>query len=73
MKPGARDTASSAAVRAVDPNEVTVLMKRGHEFMAVGDVLPPGISFERAAEAAMLARQSHWVRRMILLRLLRSA
>ena len=41
--------------------------------MTVGDVLAAGISFERAAEAAMPARQSRRVRRMILLRLLRSA
>ena len=49
--PGAQSPPPSAAVRALDPKEIKLLMEQGERFIAVGDVVPARIAFQRAAEA----------------------
>jgi hypothetical protein len=41
----------STAVRALDPEEIMLLMKQGEQFIAAGDVVAARLSFQRAAEA----------------------
>jgi hypothetical protein len=48
---GAQDPPLSTAVRALNPDEIMLLMKQGEQFIAAGDVLAARISFQRAAEA----------------------
>jgi hypothetical protein len=49
--PGAQTPPSSTAVRALDPEEIKLLMKQGEKFIAAGDVVTARLSFQRAAEA----------------------
>jgi TPR repeat protein len=42
---------SSTAVRVLDPEEIELLMKKGEQFLAAGDVVTARIAFQRAAEA----------------------
>jgi hypothetical protein len=49
--PGAQAPPSSTAVRALDPEEIKLLMKQGEQFIAAGDVVTARIAFQRAAEA----------------------
>jgi TPR repeat protein len=41
----------STAVRVLDPEEIELLMKKGEQFIAAGDVVTARIAFQRAAEA----------------------
>jgi hypothetical protein len=43
--------ASSPAVRALDAEQINLLIKQGEQFMAAGDVVTARIAFQRAAEA----------------------
>jgi TPR repeat protein len=49
--PGAQDPPLSTAVRALDPEKIKLLTKRGEQFIAAGDVVTARIAFQRAAEA----------------------
>jgi hypothetical protein len=49
--PGAQTPPSSTAVRALDPEEIKLLMKQGEQFIAAGDVVTARIAFQRVAEA----------------------
>jgi hypothetical protein len=49
--PGAQAPPSSTAVRALDPEEIKLLMKQGEQFIAAGDVVTARIAFQRAAHA----------------------
>jgi hypothetical protein len=49
--PGAQDPLSSPAVRALDVEQIKLLMKQGEQFIAAGDVVTARIAFQRAAEA----------------------
>jgi len=42
---------SSKTIRALDPEEIELLMKQGEQFIAAGDVVTARIVFQRAAEA----------------------
>jgi hypothetical protein len=50
-EPGAQNPPASKATRVLDPEEITLLMKQGEQFIAVGDVITARIVFQRAAEA----------------------
>jgi hypothetical protein len=50
-QPGAQVQAASKATRALDPEEIKLLMKQGEQFIAAGDVVTARIVFQRAAEA----------------------
>ena len=49
--PGDQSPPPSAAVRTLDSKEIKLLMEQGERFIAVGDVVPARIAFQRAAEA----------------------
>jgi hypothetical protein len=49
--PGAQIPPASKTTRVVDPEEITLLMKQGEQFIAAGDVVTARIVFQRAAEA----------------------
>jgi hypothetical protein len=49
--PRAQDPPSSPAVRALDVEQIKILMKQGEQFFAAGDVVTARIAFQRAAEA----------------------
>jgi hypothetical protein len=49
--PGAQPPPLSTAVRVLDPEEIELLMKKGEQFIAAGDVVTARIAFQRAAEA----------------------
>jgi hypothetical protein len=49
--PSAQDPRSNGAVRALDPQEIKLLMAQGQQFIAAGDVVTARIAFQRAAEA----------------------
>jgi hypothetical protein len=48
---GVQAPPSSTAVRALDPEEIKLLMKQGKQFIAAGDVVTARLPFQRAAEA----------------------
>jgi hypothetical protein len=50
-EPGAQLPPASKATRALDPEEIKLLMKQGEQFIAAGDVVTARIVFQRAAEA----------------------
>jgi hypothetical protein len=50
-EPGAQVPPGSKATRVLDPEEIKLLMKRGEQFIAAGDVVTARIVFQRAAEA----------------------
>src|SRR5262245_12577649 len=50
-EPAAQIPPASKATRVLDPEEITLLMKRGEQFIAAGDVVTARIVFQRAAEA----------------------
>jgi hypothetical protein len=50
-EPGAQTPPASKATRMLDPEEITLLMKQGEQFIAAGDVVTARIVFQRAAEA----------------------
>jgi hypothetical protein len=50
-EPGAQIPPVSKATRMLDPEEITLLMKQGEQFIAAGDVVTARIVFQRAAEA----------------------
>jgi hypothetical protein len=50
-QPGAQLPPASKASRALDPEEIKLLMKQGEQFIAAGDVVTAQILFQRAAEA----------------------
>jgi hypothetical protein len=50
-QPGAQVPPASKATRALDPEEIKLLMKQGEQFIAAGDVVTARIVFQRAAEA----------------------
>ncbi len=50
-EPGAQIPPASKATRVLDPDEITLLMKQGEQFIAAGDVVTARIVFQRAAEA----------------------
>jgi len=50
-EPGAQIPPASKATRVLDPEEITLLMKQGEQFIAAGDVVTARIVFQRAAEA----------------------
>jgi TPR repeat protein len=43
--------ASKKPVRAIDPDEIKLLMKQGEQFAEVGDLVTARLLFQRAAEA----------------------
>jgi hypothetical protein len=49
--PAAQDPPSSPVLRALDPEQIKLLMKQGEQFIAAGDVVTARIAFQRAAEA----------------------
>jgi TPR repeat protein len=49
--PGAQDPPSSTALRPLDAEQIKFLMKRGEQFIAVGDMVTARLAFQRAAEA----------------------
>ena len=49
--PSAQASPSSPAVRALDAEQIKLLMKRGEQFIAAGDVVTARTAFQRAAEA----------------------
>ena len=49
--PSAQAPLSSPAVRALDAEQIKLLMKQGEQFIAVGDVITARTAFQRAAEA----------------------
>ena len=49
--PSAQALLSSPAVRALDAEQIKLLMKQGEQFIAVGDVVTARTAFQRAAEA----------------------
>jgi hypothetical protein len=49
--PSAQAPLSSPAVRALDAEQIKLLMKQGEQFIAAGDVVTARIAFQRAAEA----------------------
>ena len=49
--PSAQAQFSSPAVRALDAEQIKLLMKQGEQFIAVGDVVTARTAFQRAAEA----------------------
>ena len=49
--PSAQASPSSPAVRALDAEQIKLLMKQGEQFIAAGDVVTARIAFQRAAEA----------------------
>jgi hypothetical protein len=69
---GAQDPPLSTAVRALNPDEIMLLMKQGEQFIAAGDLLAARISFQRAAEAGDADAAVALGRPMILLCLQRS-
>jgi hypothetical protein len=50
-EPDAQIPPASKATRVLDPEEITLLMKQGEQFIAAGDVVTARIVFQRAAEA----------------------
>jgi hypothetical protein len=50
-EPGAQLPPASKATRALDPEEIKLLMKQGEQFIAAGDVVTARVVFQRAAEA----------------------
>jgi hypothetical protein len=50
-EPGAQLPPASKATRALDPEEIKLLMKQGEQVIAAGDVVTARIVFQRAAEA----------------------
>jgi hypothetical protein len=48
---GAQVPPASKATGVLDPEEITLLMKQGEQFIAAGDVVTARIVFQRAAEA----------------------
>src|SRR5262249_33205090 len=50
-EPAAQIPPASKATRVLDPDEITLLMKQGEQFIAAGDVVTARIVFQRAAEA----------------------
>ena len=50
-EPGAQIPPASKATRVLDPEEITLLIKQGEQFIAAGDVVTARIVFQRAAEA----------------------
>ena len=50
-EPAAQIPPASKATRVLDPEEITLLMKQGEQFIAAGDVVTARIVFQRAAEA----------------------
>jgi len=50
-EPGAQLPPASKATRALDPEEIKLLMKQGEQLIAAGDVVTARIVFQRAAEA----------------------
>jgi len=51
MAPPAADPAPRAPVRALDPEQIALLLKQGEQFIAVGDLVTARTLFQRAAEA----------------------
>jgi TPR repeat protein len=49
--PGAENTPSDAAIRALDREEIKLFVTQGEQFIAAGDVVTARIAFQRAAEA----------------------
>jgi TPR repeat protein len=49
--PSAQAAPSSKAVRVLDPEEIALLMKKGEQLLAAGDLVAARIAFQRAAEA----------------------
>jgi len=49
--PSAQAPPSSKAVRVLDPEEIELLMTKGKQLLAAGDVVAARIAFQRAAEA----------------------
>ena len=49
--PSAQAPLSSPAVRALDAEQIKLLMKQGEQFIAAGDVVTARTAFQRAAEA----------------------
>ena len=49
--PAAQDPPSSPVLRALDSEQIKLLMKQGEQFIAAGDVVGARIAFQRAAEA----------------------
>ena len=49
--PSAQASPSSKAVRVLDPAEIELLMKKGEQLLAAGDVVAARVAFQRAAEA----------------------
>jgi hypothetical protein len=49
--PAAQDSPSSPVLRALDSEQIKLLMKQGEQFVAAGDVVTARIAFQRAAEA----------------------
>jgi len=47
----AQDPPSSTAVRQLDPEQIKLLIKRGEQFIAAGDMVTARLAFQRAAEA----------------------
>jgi hypothetical protein len=50
-EPAAQIPPASKATRVLDPEETTLLIKQGEQFIAAGDVVTARIAFQRAAEA----------------------
>jgi hypothetical protein len=49
--PAAQDSPSNPVLRALDSEQLKLLMKQGEQFIAAGDVVTARIAFQRAAEA----------------------
>ena len=49
--PSAQAPLSSPALRALDAEQIKLLMKQGEQFIAAGDVVTARTAFQRAAEA----------------------
>jgi hypothetical protein len=49
--PSAQAPPSGKAIRVLDPEEIELLVKKGEQFLAAGDVVAARIAFQRAAEA----------------------
>ena len=48
---GVQAPPSSPAVRALDAEQIKLLMKQGEQFIVAGDIVTARIAFQRAAEA----------------------
>jgi hypothetical protein len=49
--PSAQAPPSGKAIRVLDPEEIELLMKKGEQFLAAGDVVAARIALQRAAQA----------------------